>query len=70
MPTPDTFVQELLNSFAVDIIKRVSKKLKIDPDDLAAEIPGLAHSHWYISDGHVDGCLYCQRTKRLEDSRG
>ena len=57
----DSQASSLLSSFAVEIIKRVSAKTKIDPDVLAATIPGLVHDHWYISDEPVEGCLYCAR---------
>jgi hypothetical protein len=65
MHTPDIVASDLLTAFAVDIIKSVSKKTKIDPDELANAIPGLIHSHWYIEDD-IDGCLYCARSKRLQ----
>jgi hypothetical protein len=31
---------------------------------LANAIPGLVHSHWYVADEPVDGCLYCERCKK------
>jgi hypothetical protein len=63
----DTSVETLLTNFAVSIIIAISKKTKIDPDVLAQSVPGLVHSHWYIADAPVDGCLYCHRIKRLSE---
>jgi hypothetical protein len=68
MHTPDTLASDLLTAFAVDIIKAVSKRTKIDPDELSKAIPGLIHSHWYI-ENDVDGCLYCARTTRLQEKQ-
>jgi hypothetical protein len=28
----------------------------------------LIHSHWYI-ENDVEGCLYCARTKRLQEKQ-
>lgn len=61
----DSVIDQLLADFAVVIIKRISERAKIDPDILALSIPGLLHSHWYISDEHVIGCPCCERRKRL-----
>lgn len=57
----DTVANDLLTQFAVDILKTISRKTKVDPDVLAAVIPGFVHSHWFIADEPVDGCLYCHR---------
>ena len=57
----ESVTDDVLTQFAVDIIKSISRKTKIDPDLFAAAIPGLVHSHWFIADTPVDGCLYCQR---------
>lgn len=53
--------EQLLTFLAVHIIKEVSSKTKIDPDELASCIPGLVHSHWYVSPVPVEGCLFCAR---------
>jgi len=63
----DSVATDILTTFAVDIIKRISEKTKIDPDVLATSIPGLCHSHWYIpseDDEPVRECLYCARVKK------
>ena len=59
----DAVSDTLLTEFAVELIKRVSLKTKLDPDVLASAVPGLVHSHWYVAhpDERVDGCLYCAR---------
>jgi hypothetical protein len=55
--------EQVLTELAIHIIKEVSRKAKIDPDELASCIPGLVHSHWYIADAPVDGCLFCRRRR-------
>lgn len=56
----DLVTEQLLVDFAVDIVKKISLKTKIDPDVIAACIPGLIHSHWFIAD-NVAGCRRCER---------
>ena len=53
--------EKILTQLAERIIKEVSRKAKVDPDELASCIPGLVHSHWYVSQTPVDGCLFCKR---------
>ena len=61
----DSIVDELLADFAVVLIKHISHRAKIDPDVLALSVPGLLHSHWYISDEYVQDCMYCVRRQLL-----
>jgi len=63
----DSTVQTLLTDFAVRVIVEISKRTKIDPDVLVQSVPGLVHSHWYISEHDVEGCLYCARSRRLSE---
>ena len=63
----DSIVETLLTDFATRIIIEISKRTKIDPDVLVQSVPGIVHSHWYISKDDVDGCLYCARSKRLSE---
>lgn len=63
--TVDALAETLLCQFASHIIRCVSIKTKIDPDDLACIVKGLLHSHWYISDEYVEGCEYCQRIQQF-----
>lgn len=66
--TCNSIVNTLLTDFAVNLIVAISKKTKIDPDELAQSVPGLVHSHWYIAkDDDVDGCLYCTRARKLSE---
>ena len=67
MNPADTLGAQLLSSFAVDILKKISKKTKIDVYDLASSVPGLVHAHWYVADAPVKGCVYC---KHMEDCCG
>jgi hypothetical protein len=62
MNPADTLSAQLLSSFAVDILKKISKKTKIDVYDLASSVPGLVHAHWYVADAPVTGCVYCKHT--------
>ena len=62
--TFDVVTEQLLVDFAVEIIKKISLKTKIDPDVIAACIPGLLHSHWFIADNEpVAGCMRCERMR-------
>lgn len=61
----DAVIDTVLTSFAVDIIKAVSKKTKIHPTTLALAVPGLVHSHWFVTDEPIQGCLYCERVTKL-----
>lgn len=70
----DRVVSSVLEQFAVTIIKRVSEKTKIDPDVVAASVPGLVHTHWFIPDddhdgGFVQGCAYCDRCKSIRGKK-
>lgn len=63
----DSSIETLLTEFAVHLIKRVSLRAKLDPEIVAACVPGLIHAHNFVSeDGEiVPGCLYCARRERL-----
>ena len=65
--TCNTIVNTLLTDFAVSLIIAISRKTKIDPDELAQSVPGLVHSHWYIAEDDVEGCLYCDRARKLSE---
>lgn len=60
----DITVDKILSDFATEIIKTVSKKTKLDTNTLAVAVPGLLHSHWYISGSYVDGCEFCAKIRR------
>jgi hypothetical protein len=63
--TCDSLVNDLLEEFALRIVKAISAKTKIDPDRFALSIPGLLHSHWYPVDEPIQGCLCCERRQRI-----
>ena len=63
--TIDLLTETLLCAFASHILRCVSAKTKIDPDDLASFVNGLLHSHWYTSNESVKGCEYCQRVEHF-----
>lgn len=65
--TCDSIVETLLTDFATQVIIEISKRTKIDPDVLVQSVPGIVHSHWYIAENDVDGCLYCARARRLSE---
>ena len=54
-------IESLLETFAAEIVRRVSAITALDPDDVAALIPGLTHTHYYIATEPVDGCACCLR---------
>lgn len=60
----DSTVDDLLSHISTDIIKSVSEKTNIDSNTLASDVPGLLHTHWYISDTYVDECEFCSKVRR------
>lgn len=60
-------IESLLETFAAEIVRRVSAITDLCPDDVAALVPGLTHTHYYIATEPVDGCACCLR--RAADPR-
>lgn len=63
----DSAIESLLSEFAVHLVKRIASRTKLDPETVAACVPGLVHAHNFIADDGeiVTGCLYCSRRQRL-----
>ena len=63
----DSAIESLLSAFAVHLVKRIALRTKLDPEAVAACVPGLVHTHNFIADDGeiVAGCLYCSRRERL-----
>jgi len=61
----DSAIESLLTEFAVHLVKRISLRAKLDPDIVASCVPGLVHTHNFVADDAVPGCVYCARRERL-----
>lgn len=63
----DSAIESLLTEFAVHLVKRISSRAKLDPEVVAACVPGLVHTHNFVAEDAeiVPGCIYCARRERL-----